>query len=56
MMDPTRIVRSSSGPNSGKASSNSQLIKFLILSVPYQLKKSNESEIETLEWGRVKDR
>jgi beta-carotene ketolase (CrtO type) len=26
------------------------------VSVPYQLKKSNDSEIETLEWGRVKDR
>lgn len=56
MMDPTRIVRSSSGPSSGKHSTNSQLIKFLILSVPYQLKKSNDSEIGTFEWGRVKDR
>jgi beta-carotene ketolase (CrtO type) len=56
MIDPTRIGRSSSGTISGKHNSNSHLIKFLILSVPYQLKKSNDSKIETFEWGRVKDR
>jgi beta-carotene ketolase (CrtO type) len=54
MMDPTRIVRSTSG-SGNEFSSNNHLIKFLILSVPYQIKQGNDSEIGINEWRRVKD-
>jgi phytoene dehydrogenase-like protein len=57
MMDPTRIVTSHNG-NSGsgtKLNSNNHLIKFLILSVPYQLKTGNYREIGISEWESVKD-
>lgn len=54
MMDPTRIVTTTGG-SASKFNNNNHLIKFLILSVPYQLKKGNDSEIEINEWERVKD-
>ena len=54
MMDPTRIVTTTGGTASN-FNNNNHLIKFLILSVPYQLKKGNDSEIAINEWERVKD-
>lgn len=54
MMDPTRIAMSTNGSSTDN-SSNKHLIKFLILSVPYQIKNSNDSEIGINEWEKVKD-
>ena len=55
MMDPTRVVTSTTR-GSNQNGSNKHLIKFLVLSVPYQLKNHNESEIRLNEWETVKDR
>lgn len=55
MMDPTRVVTSTNRSDSDN-SSNKHLIKFLILSVPYQLKNGNDNnEIGINEWEGVKD-
>ncbi|HZD36550.1 MAG TPA: hypothetical protein VE130_15200 [Nitrososphaeraceae archaeon] len=51
MMDPTRIM-----PVNGNSNNNKHLIKFLVLSVPYQLEDIDNQESRKYRWEEVKDR
>jgi beta-carotene ketolase (CrtO type) len=52
MMDPTRIITDNGNNNN----SDKHLIKFLVLSVPYEIKNADPKMAQENEWDNFKDR